>query len=410
MIANAPALPTTASKQVMIDESWRVTHAFWLIQQIRSLPAIPNATYLVKNERVFVFDFLVQRVTKEQIDPVKQPDRVTKLVDECWVKPLEAIQHWKIKPGAYTIAPSGDGYAIVHTAFEAVIPVTYASELQAQEAMAQLLLGRTIPCESEFSYEQQGLVSRVQRSALPEKPAFDLGQVAPVTACNWFDAGAYQPGFALVDADCYAQFGELMGQWSQDKDRLMQIAQEHLSSIWTRLLELSVLTLPVNPAALDEEELGSANQLQALYPEMQGLSLAQLHQLFEDFNEGPMGTMGWNPVRTDYFGLFLLGKLVGSLHGSEPSVLTGGLAWFALLRGDSPEQAFAFAHECQAYDDALNAQAWYLTGVMQFLRKMLHHQTLLKTDRLLVDGLERRGDEVRVFTDSLMDGRKIKVG
>jgi hypothetical protein len=408
MIANNPALPATVSKHVMIDEFCRVTQGHGLIKQIRSLPAIPNATYLVKNGRVFVFDFLVQRVTNERIDPTMQPDLVAKLVDECWVQPLEAIQRWRIKPGSYSIVSSGEVYVIVHCAFDASIPVTFSSELEAQEAMAQLLLGRTIACEGQFSYEHQGLVSRVQ-PPLPEKPAFELDQGAPVTAYSWFDVDGYEPGFALVDADRYAQFGELMVQWSKDNDRLTQIAQDNLTLIWPRLLALSIVTLPVQPAELDADDQDTANQLQALYPELQGLTPDQLYQLFEDFNEGPLGTMGWNPVRTDYFALFLLGKLVERVHGCEASVVTGGYAWFALLRGDSPEQAFAFAHGCQTYDEALTAQAWYLTRVMTFLRKMMHHQTLLKTDRLLVDGLERRGDEVRVFSDALMDGRKIKV-
>jgi hypothetical protein len=410
MIANTPALPATVSKPVFIDEFWRVTQSHGLTMQIRSLPAIPNATYLVKNGRVFVFDYLVQRVTNEKIDPAKQPDLVARLVDECWVKPLEAVQRWRIKPGAYSIAPSGEDYAIVHTAFDAFIPVTFASELEAQEAMAQLLVGRTIACEGEFSYEHQGLVSRVRQSTpLPAKPAFDLGQVASVTVYNWFDVGGFEPGFALLDADRYAQFGELMAQWSEDNHHLTQIAQDNLSLIWPRLLELSIVTLPVQPPELDADDQDTANQLQGLYPELQGLTSAQLYQLFEDFSEGPLGSMGWNPERTDSFGLFLLGKLVERAHGGEASVVTGGYAWFALLRGDSPEQAYAFAHGCQTYDDALTAHAWYLTGAMSFLRKMRHHQTLLKTDRLLVDGLERRGDEVRVFTDSLTDGRKIKI-
>ena len=74
-----------------------------LKEELRKVSGVPNATYLVNDGKVFVFDKLVHPVKERQKDQPDLPlaDLARSLIAEATVSAKDAVEAWGIVPVPY---------------------------------------------------------------------------------------------------------------------------------------------------------------------------------------------------------------------------------------------------------------------------------------------------------------------
>ncbi|MDS0808335.1 hypothetical protein NUV28_36430, partial [Burkholderia cenocepacia] len=147
----------TAKPLVFLDEA-----SFLLNQQndplreaLREIEAIPNAKYLVRNGRVFVFEKLVQLVRETGAQP-KAPqlaDLARSLIEDATVSAEEAVSKWSIVPEPYVVESVAEGddatqqFEIRHKPFNAFVPGAFSSREATHATLVKLLLGEVVDGE-----------------------------------------------------------------------------------------------------------------------------------------------------------------------------------------------------------------------------------------------------------------------
>ncbi|MDV7392365.1 hypothetical protein RZS08_13455, partial [Arthrospira platensis SPKY1] len=129
-----------------------------LKEDLRKIDGVPNATYLVKDGQVFVFDKLVELVEEHRKRQPDLPlaDLARSLIAEATVSAKEAVETWGVVPEPYEMAehPSS-GLMIRHRPFNARLPGAFQSKSDVQGAFASLLLGGIQSGSGDFAYRGQ---------------------------------------------------------------------------------------------------------------------------------------------------------------------------------------------------------------------------------------------------------------
>lgn len=358
---------------IVMDESWVLFDGIAgndeLREKLRAHPGVPNATYLAKDGQVFVFAKLVKLISAASKPDVSLGVLVKELYPQALMSPEEAVKEWSIVPWPYTLIPSGEGrFAIEHSYFRAVLPGTYASTDEALEVYAHLLRGEVIQGDGDFVYRGQPFKLRepVSPNVLPVRPVVEVAP--PEKDCYLYAPLrhiAYEAGFAISETEFHT-IKRAETQWAADRASARGFVSSHFDTFWANATRFPWQFLSVkfiDPKAVD---LDDASSIFELYPELTFLPEGAVCAWHEAYRADFANYRG-DVCREDDFLHFMLGQLACAQDTIEDVVECGEWAIFALLRGETFEDAFAFARQAARYHSVLTSLANRYARAIQFV-------------------------------------------
>lgn len=372
-----------------------------LKEDLRKIDGVPNATYLVKDGQVFVFDKLVKLVDEHQ---KRQPnlalaDLARDLIAEATVSAKEAVDKWGVVPEPYEVAEHPEsGLIIRHRPFNARLPGVFQSTDGAKNVLASLLLGDIQSGDGDFTYRGQPmtLCDRLDTSLLPPKPFIQRVEEPEMLGYAILRTIAFEPGFTPVSVALFDDVKERESTWTNDCTRAIRYAKKHASDIWTRAKTLQLETLDEPTDEVPEHGQQEFAELRPLYPELSMLSDGSLYAWFDSYQSECCYINGWTANRDDDFIFYLIGKVAGHQHEQDFAKEVGQWTAYALLRGDSLGEALAFGQAASLYDSAISNLARRIAVAVRFLVEAK------KTT-------ERHGRAITTTSDMFRLGRKCNV-
>ncbi|AVG43912.1 MULTISPECIES: hypothetical protein [Achromobacter] len=359
---------------VVLDEMgyYMANHDDGLIAELRVIDGIPNATYLVKDGRVFVFKKLVQLVKEHRAreTTVALEDLARGLVNEAIVPAKEAVESWGVVPNPYEMVVSPAGALMIrHAAFNARLPGDFHVEGEVRDAFAGLLLGIVQSGLGEFVYRGQpmSLCEPLDLALLPPRPTFQCMEEPAGWDFTALGGVTYVAGFEPVSEALFNDVKEREATWSDERARARRYVQAHVATIWAQAatLRLAALDEPTNEVPdYGREEFAA---LRRLYPELTMLSDGTLYAWFDSYQVECCYINGWTPDRDDDFLYYLLGKVAGRNLGPEEAKEVGQWTAYALLHCELLDEAFAFGRAVFMYNRSLSNLANRIARALGFV-------------------------------------------
>jgi hypothetical protein len=368
MVTSKPAFP------IIFDEfaTYFADGDTYLKEQLRNIVGIPNATYQVIDGKVFIFDKLVKLVKKQQALEPSLPlsELAYSSLLEATVTANEAVTDWNIIPVPYELAPySLNGFMIRHKPFNAMLPIVFKTEKDAQEVLAKLIL-ESVPFDNgEFNYRGQALslCEPLNLSDLPSRPDIQIDYPSEVHYFSSFNGLNYEVGFDPVPEALFNEIKALETSWKLDLESVEQYVQEHAADVWalTHMLNLEALDDPTDQVPDYQQDEFSA--LRILYPEFPMLSAGSLFAWFDKYQSDCCYTNGWTANRDDGFLLYLIGKIAGLQYEQNVAIDVGKWVSYSLLRGESLYAALQFGNEAFLYNTSILKLAYSITDAIRFV-------------------------------------------
>ncbi|MGS0567119.1 hypothetical protein [Xanthomonas oryzae] len=340
-------------------------------EDLIKIEGLPNVTYLVKDEQVFVLGKLVQLVEEHQKLESDLPlaDLARSLIAEATVSAKEAVEKWDVVPEPYEIAKHPtSGFMIRHRPFNALLPGVFKSKSDVQAAFANLLIGGIQAGNGNCAYRGQPmtLCDPLDITLLPPRPVIQCLERRENLSYTALGHLAYEPGFGPISEALFDDVKELEAAWKNDSTQATRYAKEHVADIWTRAATLRLETLD-DQTEVPEYGQEDFAELRPLYPELSMLSDGSLYTWFDVYQCECLYINGWTANRDDDFLFYLLGKVAGRQHEQETAKEVGQWVAYALLRGDSLDDALAFGLAANLYDSAISRLARRISDVMRFI-------------------------------------------
>ncbi len=373
-----------------------------LKEELRGIDGIPNATYLVDDNRVFVFGKLVHLVKSTagvlELEGEARRCAVRDLCAQAWVSPTEAVAEWDVVPVPYEVRVDGSWRSIVHRPFSARIPQRFATQEALQEALSLLLIGGVVAGEEQpdFVYAQQGfkLVESFSADSLPPRPTFPASlDDAASSGGAWRLPQPFVAGFTPVNQGQYDHIATLATSW-RAATRAAQDAVARADGLWglaTAFPLASLNDVHRNPEIEIAEDVAA---LRELYPELTVLSDTELYARFDWYQSECCYINGWDASRDDEFLLYLIGCLAPGELGGDGAKELGSIAAFAALNGAGVEGALKFGRAWQEYHGAICRLESRMSDAMRFLARQQEAKDL-------------RGGRVRTLNDLFTLGRSM---
>jgi hypothetical protein len=368
-----------------------------LREMLREADGVPNALYLVREERVFVFEKLVQLVAAvgmKRGDPDFQAT-VTRLVDVASVSPEEAIAKWKIIPTPYELEEvAGGEFAIRHKSFDARAPGLFSSKGDAEPALVSLLMGKVVPGIGEFEYRGQPMILREPMSVTGftmEPPSIASSvDINSVWLC--LERTTWHAGFSPVPEFVFREAKEREVAWKLACAGMEAIAGSLVAKLWADVdaLDLGRLNDPRDVVSEDDRE--QVEGLRSCYPELSIVSDGALWSTYDTYQMECWHTNSWEPGRDDDFIFFLIGRLTHSLG----DISLGKWVAYELSRGSRLDDAHWFACQVRFNRALADKTASRIADAMSFLERD-------------GDATDLRGEKVSTFGDTMRVTRKFSV-
>lgn len=344
----------------------------YLKEDLRKIDGVPNATYMVKDGQVFVFDKLVQLVEEHQTLQPELPlgDLARSLIAEATVSAKEAVETWGVVPEPYEMAKHpASGLMIRHCPFNAQLPGTFQSKHGALDAFASLLLGGIQSGNGDFAYRGQPmtLCDPLDTAVLPPLPVIQRVEEPEKLGYTVLGNVVYEPGFEPVCEALFDDAKEREAAWKNDSARAAQYAQAHAAEIWALATTFQLETLDDPTDEVPEYRQEDFAELRPLYPELSMLSDGSLYAWFDVYQMECWYLNGWTANRDDNFLFYLLGKVAGRQHDQDTAKEVGQWVAYALLRGDALDAALAFGRASALYNSAVSHLARRIADAMRFL-------------------------------------------
>jgi len=376
------ATSTQTPANIIVDEAGYY-FGDGLQEVLRQIDGIPNATYVVKDNGVFVFDKLVHLVRDRRKAGSGQPvdELARELVAKAIVSAKEAVDVWGIDPYPYRV----DVMTIWHHSFNAELPVVFESKKDLHDALASLLVGGVIPGRGDFMYRNQPMLLRdymgVKR--LPPRPVIHCNEAFSLDDAV-LRGMEYKSGFTPISPVLFDKVNELEMAWVSDSQQAIRHAKKHAASLWARASEFGLEALSGDVVKRQEQDCMT---LRELYPELSMLSDDALFSWFDSYQFDYHRNNHWTPNRDDDFLFFLL----GNTDAPQFDPIVGQWMGYALLQGDSLSEAVVFARSANMYDVALSSLVHRIANAMQFLaedekRTGLHGEPIITMNDLISHG------------------------
>ncbi len=343
-----------------------------LKEDLRNIDGVPNASYLVKDGQVFVFDKLVQLVAEHRTLQPELPldDLALSLIAKATVSAKDAVEAWGVVPEPYALVEHpASGFMIQHRPFNARLPGVFQSKEDAQDAFANLLLGGIQSGSGDFAYRDQPmtLCDPIDTALLPPRPVIQCVEESDILSYTALGNVAYESGFEPVSNALFDDAKERETAWKNDSDRAALYAQEHVADIWARTAALRLVELNDPTDAVPEYGQEDFAELRQLYPELSMLSDGALYSWFDQYQSECCYINGWTANRDNGFLFYLLGKVARHQHEQETDKKVGKWVAYALLRGDALDDALNFVRAADLYDCAISLLARRIADAMRFL-------------------------------------------
>lgn len=343
-----------------------------LKEELRKIEGVPNATYVVKDGRVFVFEKLVQLVNKHREAQPDLPlaDLARGLIEEATVSAKDAVETWGIVPEPYELVEhSTSGLMIRHRPLNARLPGTFQSEVDVKRAFANLLLGGIQSGNGDFAYRDQPMTLRdpLDAALLPPRPAIQCVNEPENLGYTALGSVTYEPGFEPVSEALFDDVKEREAAWKNDSTRAARFTQANAAIIWAAASTLRLESLNDPTDEVPEYAQEDFAELRPLYPELSMLSDGSLYAWFDVYQSECCYINGWTANRDDDFLFYLLGNVAGRQHEQETAKEVGQWAAYALLRGDALDDALAFGQAAALYDIAISRLARRIADAMRFV-------------------------------------------
>ena len=371
-------MPPRSPRILVIDEF----HAAFggddaLRREVRDVEGVPKTLYLVRGDRIFVFDKLVALV--KALPPVTGPDRaaaIFALVEEAFISPIAAVRDWGIVPRPYhVLVAAGGGFRIGHRPFDALLPGVFLEREALENALVRLLLGGTLPGDGDFVYRGQAFEagSGFDLAALPSVP--DIGDRGPGIDHPDLDLGGtaflpgapYREGFPLVSRAMFDVVAAAHCGWRWVERRALTSvgAREGYPGLALDAFPLARLNdlLAGSPGV----DLDDIRDTRAAFPALAPLTDAVFGQLLTNYENSCL--LGHNIAGADNgFLFFVLGVLAsgGTITG-HAAIEVGLMTVFSVLRGNAAAAAMEVGLACRAYSHALYGLVAGISLAMDFL-------------------------------------------
>ncbi len=410
MIQNNGGNTMSDNKFLMIDE----THLILggnddnLKEKLRKIDNVPNASYLVKSHKVFVFDKLVAEVKKQQDQGSNDSleDLALRLIPVSTISPEEAIESWGIMPEPYLLEKdnaSGE-FIIRHQPFNSIILLFLNNKKDANKALARLLMGAVIKGNGDFIYRGQSMSLRdpINTELLPFRPlicnipeSIDSNDFVYTRLSDY----SFSEGFEPVSEKLFDDIKNLELSWAKQSNYASRYSSNHSELIWERVHEFPLETLnnpkdDVPDCAEAEEDL---LKLRDFYPELSKLTDGSLYDRFDTYQSDCCYINGWSANRDDSFLFYLLGKLANNDCGSLDAGDIGEMMSYSLLNGGSFNDSLEFGDFWYQYDSSIKCLAYRVASAMQFLGKEREQTNL-------------QGNKITTMMDVFRMGRKFNSG
>ncbi|WP_445496841.1 hypothetical protein [Photorhabdus sp. SF281] len=367
---------------------------------LRSVEGIPAVQYLVKDGKVFVFEKLVALMSQEKsTDPLK----ALELLEQAYVSPMQAVADWKIVPYPFEVNSNDNGNCgwLHHTKFDAVIPKKFDTLAQLQEAMADLLIGRSITPDALelmdpnlFYFEKQVYKSIVSLADLPTDPLEEWDDMT-TDSVEMLAVDQYHPGHPLLTEIVFKGIREVSGKW-QGKLDWMHCAAEHDDQAISSISFLPLERLNADYATTwvpEEDDKQVIAALRSHYPELSGVSDVALYFLYDEFQMACNQVSGAEPIRDTDFLFYAAGTALG-VDDEGTAVRDAGKIVVYLLSENTPADVVAKKiQEYVARDKSIRQLALWRWNVSKFL----------ETFAQIENGA---GQPIVVFSDLMKIGRK----
>lgn len=379
-----------------------------LKEELREVHGIPNARFMVENDRVFVFDKLVSLISEKRrgtgdvlLAQISLADMALELLPKAYLSADEAVRDWNVVPEPYEmqVLPTG-GYMIFHRPFNARLAETFETKQDVQAVFVHLLMGGVHEGAGDFVYRGQPLVlcQSFDPLILPFSPEISGGLAPAHWSWRALKDATYIPGFEPVSMERFATIAVLEDAWKNASTRAQSHADTRMADLWSRTSELHLDTLNDACDEVPEHGLNDFAELKPLYPELSMLSDGSLYSLFDIFQMECCYISGWTANRDDNFLYYLLGKIAGRDIEWEEAVDVGKWVAYAWHRGDGFDAALQFARAATVYDRAISRLAHQVDRAMRFL----------KEDQR-TDQAAQRGAPITTMLDMWRQGRKFNL-
>lgn len=418
-----------------------------LVRFLRTIPEIPQFSYQVTGDRVFVYDLLLEILKAAQgisLNPLSVEsfsEVVVNLLPGAYVTPVEAVTKWGVIPKGFTVEQVNGGFCVSNTELKSLIPVTVSSVSDAQLMLAEILAGKKIPTEfdTEFLGESSASVKYLFTDGHAVNSSIYLfnGQVYqhfPVppdhfipdyTAINDFfsvvctgeqtlqpetDAlydfyeTLYRPGFPLCDRDNHRVMRERLASLQELPLLAENICDDHYRGQINRLLnelDLSLKCFPVQLDLIDSDKITIKN-LRKIYPELDSMSDGDLfisHDFYQkdvyDLDE----YLGGCPVRNENFLFHVIGLLCTTddkFIGIDSRIRDAGMiVAYLISKGFSSENALLKGSQFLRITHDIKTSLNNCTQVFRYI-------DLLNS----CGGVICSGSNITTFADYFSTGRK----
>lgn len=368
-----------------------------LREALREIEGIPNAKYLVRNGRVFVFEKLVRLVSEKGGQPrdINLADLARSLIDDATVSAEEAVSRWWIIPEPYEVEAADAEFVIRHKPFNAFVPGVFSSREATHGTLVKLLLGEIVHGErSTFVYRGQPMTLPKQIDGLSLSMLPTFGQTNESGQEPWVGLAnvEWTSGFEPINEYRFLRAREAERAWKCACVEIEWGATRRLQEIWSNVPVFDLKRLNTDDVELWYDDKDVIAQLRSLYPELGDLAGGVLHMSFDNYQTECWNARSWEPSRDEEFVFYLLGRLVDQNGSDYHSIALGKwLAW-AWFHGHSLDGALQFAATVRYCSKTAYEIANWTRDVMLFLAKDAEADDL-------------RGDKIRTMGDLYRMGR-----
>ncbi|HCA5183305.1 TPA: hypothetical protein MW242_002937 [Acinetobacter baumannii] len=392
-------ISNNTKKLVFMDEFHMLDENESLKEKIRDVEGVPNATYSVKDGKVFVFQKLFKMVENELKvgSSIKVHELTSQLFPEALMTAFEAVKDWNIVPVPYEAYESSPGvYKIRHSIFKATLPAEFKSKSEVDEIFAEILLGKKVLGSGDFNYRGQEMIldTNYSTSSLPPLPELKLEDIdnyeiyanSVLYSFNYLDNIEFIEGFTPVSKKLFEELKQLESSWSKSNSIVLQHVSNKIADVWKLVGQLDLQSLNNTQSEVPENEAENSTKLVTLYPELSMLNASTLYWLFDGYQEDRY-INSWEAYREDDFIFYFLSAL------TKTNSDLGHWAAYSLLKGDSRDHIIEFSRAAMQYTKSIGELAYQTSNVMHYLAEDKNNE-------------EQHGPEIMTVMDTVRIGRK----
>jgi hypothetical protein len=354
---------------------------------------VPDYAYLVQEDRVFVFDALLQSVMKAVdqdrefgfTDQKLPAERVLALLPSTFMSPLEAVQRSPsgVALDGHEIVGSADRWFIECRELRAMIAAEFATRLDAEKAMAALIQGQAVPSEGQERFVFRGQpywrTAREGRSRGPRFGPARVPSVSPILP----NLPQSTDGCALATLGCSASevglpvtYVATLASWEREWIATMVhlFATARSDEAIAKAVEARALPLIMSIQGPSEQELEKAKALIAAFPVLSSLRLESVAVLLSDYYQDEFypwdshGLSGTDATGRDYAAVYhLFGVDVTS--DARRRVLAGAFVVAQIQRGLEHNEAVAYAQNALLWDKEVMEQVYDLASMGRYIKR-----------------------------------------